>query len=589
MFNGLLEKIKEIKFSLFTKLIFLAIVIEIFTLIIVVLALNAFSIYEERENARKLENKIIEINYYKSELKNRRDSNFVNIYYHNTNKIELLFKQIDTLINQSKFIIPKEINEYLSKYNKEFDIYKKLLYQIGLSESEGIEGVFRLNVHLAEEVFKKTEVYNIYVDMLQARRAEKDFIMRGRGEYLVKAEMLINSILEKISKSNLNKNDKENAIQLIKNYQKSFNEFVNIHKKIISKENSLKTIELSVVGIINNFVSDKEELAKKKIQYIIPLIIISFLIGFLLAIIIAQSITKPVRILQKATLKISEGDLKVIVNVKSNDEIGDLAKFFNNMVASIHSSNQLILKQKEKLEEQYHSLNELNATKDKFFSIIAHDLKNPLGAFKHSTEILYKEFDYLESDEIRLYIEELFKSSNQVLELLENLLTWSRSQRGKIPYSPVEVPLNFIINNNFDLLKMNADKKQIQLVNGLNEEVFVYADINMISTILRNLISNAIKFTIEKGIIKVYGQKYDDGYFQVTVEDNGVGISPENIDKLFRIDSHYTTVGTTNEQGTGLGLIICKEFIEKHNGKIWVESQLGIGTKFHFTLPYSKN
>jgi len=589
MFNRLFEKFKEIKFSLFTKLIFLAIVIEIFTLIIVVLALDAFSIYEERENARKLENKIIEINYYKSELKNRRDSNFVNIYYNNTNKIELLFKQIDTLINQSKFIIPKEINEYLSKYNKEFDIYKKLLYQIGLSESEGIEGVFRLNVHLAEEVFKKTEVYNIYVDMLQARRAEKDFIMRGRGEYLVKAEMLINSILEKISKSNLNINDKENAIQLIKNYQKSFNEFVNIHKKIISKENSLSTIEQSVAGIIINFVSDKEELAKKKIQYIVPLIIISLLIGFLLAIIIAQSITKPVRILQKATLKISEGDLKVIVNVKSNDEIGDLAKFFNNMVASIHSSNQLILKQKEKLEEQYHSLNELNATKDKFFSIIAHDLKNPLGAFKHSTEILYKEFDYLESDEIRLYIEELFKSSNQVLELLENLLTWSRSQRGKIPYSPVEVPLNFIINNNFDLLKMNADKKQIQLVNGLNEEVFVYADINMISTILRNLISNAIKFTRENGTIKIYGQKYDHNYFQITVEDNGVGISPENIDKLFRIDSHYTTVGTTNEQGTGLGLIICKEFIEKHNGKIWVESQLGIGTKFHFTLPYSKN
>lgn len=589
MFNRLLEKFKEIKFSLFTKLIFLAIVIEIFTLIIVVLALDTFSIYEERENARKLENKIIEINYYKSQLKNRRDSNFVNIYYYNTNKIELLFKQIDTLINQSQFIIPKEINEYLNNYKKEFEDYKKLLFEIGLSERDGIEGEFRLNVHLAEEVFKKAEVYNIYVDMLQARRAEKDFIMRGRGEYLVKAEKLINSILEKISKSNLNKNDKENAIQLIKNYQKSFNEFVNIHKKIISKDNSLRTIEQTVAGIINNFVNDKEELAKKKIQYIIPLIIISFLIGFLLAIIIAQSITKPVRILQKATLKISEGDLKVIVNVKSNDEIGDLAKFFNNMVASIHSSNQLILKQKEKLEEQYHSLNELNATKDKFFSIIAHDLKNPLGAFKHSTEILYKEFDYLESDEIRLYIEELFKSSNQVLELLENLLTWSRSQRGKIPYSPVEVPLNFIINNNFDLLKINADKKKIQLVNALNEEVFVYADINMISTILRNLISNAIKFTRENGIIKVYGQKYDDDFFQVTVEDNGVGIDPENIDKLFRIDSHYTTVGTTNEQGTGLGLIICKEFIEKHNGRIWVESQLGIGTKFHFTLPYSKN
>ena len=133
------------------------------------------------------------------------------------------------------------------------------------------------------------------------------------------------------------------------------------------------------------------------------------------------------------------------------------------------------------------------------------------------------------------------------------------------------------------MLKLNAEKKNINLINNIQSEVFVLADANMLTTVVRNLISNAIKFTHENGEVKVEGMIQDNMY-QVCIIDNGVGIAQENIDKLFNVDSHYTTPGTTNEQGTGLGLIICREFIEKHNGKIWVESELGKGTKFCFTL-----
>lgn len=197
-------------------------------------------------------------------------------------------------------------------------------------------------------------------------------------------------------------------------------------------ERAVRNVETKIDSEVSDIVQVVNEEAKSTEELLIPIIIISLIAGLIFAILIAQSITKPVRILQKATMRISEGDFKVIVNVNSNDENGELAKFFNDMVNNIHSSNQLIITQKETLEKQNTSLHELNATKDLFFSIIAHDLKNPLGAFKQSTEVLFKEFDYMDSDEIKSYLEDLYNSSEQVFELLENLLTWSRSQRGKI-------------------------------------------------------------------------------------------------------------------------------------------------------------
>ncbi len=237
-----------------------------------------------------------------------------------------------------------------------------------------------------------------------------------------------------------------------------------------------------------------------------------------------------------------------------------------------------------KLEQYLEELKEANATKDKFFSIIAHDLKNPFGALKNLTEILkdmYNEFSEEEKTEI---ISEMYKSAHKVYELLENLLTWSLSQRGKIEFQPEETNLKLIIYNSFELLKEAANKKNIKLTDATPDEFIINCDVNMITTVVRNLVSNAIKFTPEGGEIKIFTEENDQEVI-VSVQDSGIGIAKEDIAKLFRIDVHHTTIGTSDEKGTGLGLILCKEFIDKHNGRIWVESEPGRGATFKFALP----
>lgn len=244
-------------------------------------------------------------------------------------------------------------------------------------------------------------------------------------------------------------------------------------------------------------------------------------------------------------------------------------------------------KAEEELRQSEQKLRELNATKDKFFSIIAHDLKNPIGAFKNVLELLYTNFDEFTKEELLEFIEPLRESSNQLFTLLENLLLWSRSQTGKIQIEPIEFDIVDLIKQNISLLKLQAENKSITLEAKTPERIFVLADINTITTVLRNLISNAIKFTNPGGKI-VVSATVQDNFAKVCVEDSGIGMSKETIEKLFRIDVHHTSLGTANEKGTGLGLIICKEFVEANGGKIWVESEQGKGSKFFFTVPLTK-
>lgn len=241
-------------------------------------------------------------------------------------------------------------------------------------------------------------------------------------------------------------------------------------------------------------------------------------------------------------------------------------------------------KSKDIIHEQNQHLSELNATKDKFFSIIAHDLKNPISNFRDLTKVLVDNYTNLPDSDKMEYLAMMNKSSERLFSLLENLLEWSRSQRGLINFNPIQIDLNYIIDNNISLLSTIADKKKIELVKDLTESIDITADVNMLNTVLRNIISNAIKFTNFNGKI-VVGAKNHDNYIEIFIEDSGVGISPENINTLFNIDSNISTLGTSNEKGTGIGLILCKEFIEKHNGKIWVESEVNKGTKFTFVIP----
>ena len=237
------------------------------------------------------------------------------------------------------------------------------------------------------------------------------------------------------------------------------------------------------------------------------------------------------------------------------------------------------------LKASEESLKKLNATKDKFFSIIAHDLRNPLGNFVSVLSYLYEFYNVLSEEEKIEYISNTKDSASGILSLLENLLEWSRSQRGMITINPNEFCIRMIANNTISILKLSADEKNIRLENNIPEPTMINTDANLVSTIIRNLTSNAIKFTPIGGSIELGIKMTKDPNLTVFVKDSGVGMSKETIDKLFRIDESITTKGTSGEKGTGLGLILCKEFVEKLGGNIWVESELGKGTTFYFTLP----
>lgn len=236
------------------------------------------------------------------------------------------------------------------------------------------------------------------------------------------------------------------------------------------------------------------------------------------------------------------------------------------------------------LIEAREQLKELNKTKNKFFSIIAHDLKNPFNTLIGFSEYLLKYFDTFDDDEKKEYIKTIRDSSKKTFKLLENLLIWANLQNNKIVINPEEMDLNHIINDVISLLESQAKLKSITLFSEIENNFSVNADHNMVVTVLRNLISNSIKYTDKGGVIKVSAKELINSV-EVSVYDTGVGISKDSISELFKIDSNISTYGTAEEKGTGLGLILSKEFVEKNGGEISVESELGKYTIFKFTLP----
>jgi len=257
---------------------------------------------------------------------------------------------------------------------------------------------------------------------------------------------------------------------------------------------------------------------------------------------------------------------------------------YNILEAELTQKNNEILSQKQSIEVQRKELESLNSTKDKFFAIIAHDLKNPFSTVLGLSELLAKEFESFEPDKLKVFIEQIYKYSNNTFNLLENLLQWSMLQTGRMPLRPKLIDLKGLVDENIELLRGNALQKGIRIETEIENDLFVYVDVSMITTVLRNLLSNAIKFTSQYGIIKIKVEK-DDKMVKVSVIDNGVGISNQDLEKLFKIDSNPTTIGTSQEKGTGLGLILCKDFVERNGGKIWVESELEKGSSFIFTIP----
>jgi len=258
----------------------------------------------------------------------------------------------------------------------------------------------------------------------------------------------------------------------------------------------------------------------------------------------------------------------------------------SNAKRKIAEQNAELEKFKSDLEKTNGELQKSVAEKDKFFSIIAHDLKTPFNGLLGLLQILTEENHKISEISKNEMIETLYQSTKNVYSLIENLLEWSQTQRKIVSFNPKPIHVHEIVTLVKNLLNAKLNLKNIILENNINTSLVIDADEMMLSTIFRNLISNALKYTRRNGIIKVYAQKTDNGYFTFYVQDNGVGMTEETKNKLFRLENHISVPGTENEKGTGLGLLLCKEFVEMHKGKIEVSSEKEIGSTFSFSLPY---
>lgn len=290
-------------------------------------------------------------------------------------------------------------------------------------------------------------------------------------------------------------------------------------------------------------------------------------------------------------MEIMQSILKTLVTrMRDKDRLETELAYQNNEILQqneeIEAQRNEIQAQRDEIEKQRDRLEHLNQTKDKFFSILSHDLRNPFNSLLNITNLLKQNFQNYTEKQLKHFIDNINKSIKETYNLLENILHWSRSQTNSITISPENIDIMEIAKHNISLLENAAKHKNISIrFHTANaEDRYVLADANTINTVVRNLISNAIKFTKRNGEIDIYSKKSKDNVL-FSVKDNGIGIEKKHLKRLFRIDVSHSTKGTANESGTGLGLILCKEFVEKNNGKIRIKSKLNEGSTFTITLP----
>jgi len=237
------------------------------------------------------------------------------------------------------------------------------------------------------------------------------------------------------------------------------------------------------------------------------------------------------------------------------------------------------------LSSKNEELEKANNQKDKFFSIIAHDLRSPFQGFLGITQTMAENADSYSGEELTTVFTNMHQTADNLFNLLRNLLEWAQMQKGAMNFQPKEFSLSDLIGENVQTLKKRGEQKGITIINKVSSEVKTCADERMINSVLLNLISNAIKFTNRNGTVTISSNKTKDQIIEICISDTGIGIPKSSFEKLFNVGEKIRSVGTDGELSTGLGLILCKEFVEKHGGKIWAESEQGIGSSFYFTLP----
>jgi signal transduction histidine kinase len=400
-------------------------------------------------------------------------------------------------------------------------------------------GNYQLAMSIAEQNNFFKDQTDIYTELAEYHKNQGD--LEIYYQYRQKLFNIRDSVLSK------NLHNMFDDIETRYSYREQLEDMMNLER-----ENKIQDLELS-----------------KKNSTILYLSILAGVVLISAIILIPMFLAK--RRLSKELQTKNKEMATIISRLKESEEALEFAN------ADLQTKNINLYNSQDKLQE-------LNATKDKFFSIIAHDLINPLASLKQLSEMLADDFHQMDSVDVEDYLVMIKGASNGVYNLLDNLLTWSRSQRGKINFEPQPTDLNYIIKQNVILLQTQASKKNIKLEQANTLDNFVNCDINMVNTIIRNLISNAIKFTPDGGNI-ILSVEENSEFGIIKIKDDGVGMDAPTRNRLFRIDKNHTSEGTSGEKGTGLGLILCWEFVEKHGGEIYVISEPDIGSEFVFTLP----
>lgn len=394
------------------------------------------------------------------------------------------------------------------------------------------------------------------------------------------------------------------TLLILGEYRKNFNRIVALERSIgYNKENGIRNelaeqsirtddqIRATIDAIRNTY-----ELDLKKLDWIFTaLIIITFISGILISYLLAVEITQPIIRLNNAIREVVATKFKDDINPKiidphRKDEIGQLTNNFNLAARKIRRSIRIIQDKTNTLEaknlqliQNEENLKKVNAQKDKFLSIISHDMRAPLSSIIGFLDYYKDNFNSFTEAEIDFVSTNLNTHVKKVVDMLDGLLLWSRSQTGEIVTNLEPLDLATVITDTVEILNQSALNKKISIGTKLHHQL-IWADKNMTAFIIRNILSNAIKFTPEGGAIEIYTMR-NNRYAIVTIKDNGVGIAPENLAKLFQDNVSHSTFGTGNEKGIGVGLVLCKDFMDKQNGGIEVESIQGQGTTVNILFP----
>lgn len=462
------------------------------------------------------------------------------------------------LYNDIGMVLKKKgnIKLALQYFYKSLDLSNKIDNTLGKSKTMNLIG----EVYLLQKEYEKAKEY-FYNGLKYAKQTDaKDNILdtyKNISEYYSTIENYKKSLeyyqlFKQLSDSLLNDNKIRTIIEMQARYD----------LESVESENHLlqKNIEI-------------HELTFKKNRIQLIILIVSLLLTILLIILIYN---------------------RLMINNKKNKLINNQKNQLSTSLIELQKLNKVLHQQKEEIQtsqKELESVNKLlaetNATKDKFYSIIAHDLKSPFNSMLGFSEILDDNFDDYDKEQQKKFIGNIHQGLKDNYNLLENLLQWANSQKGTIRFEPQKIDLFAITNTTCNIFHQTALEKSIELINQIPESTYIQADVNMVSTIIRNLVSNAIKFTHRGGEVRIDANlAKDNNFIEIMVKDNGSGISEDIKSKLFKITENISTKGTEKETGTGLGLLLCKEFVEKHKGKIWVESESGKGSSFYFTIPY---